>query len=231
VLRLDRDGGLVRQRDYGGAPTGGVGFGSNAVGIERSDSGFVLLGEVGGAAFDTIVLQIGEDGALEETATFDAHSSAAGFDDVKDLLLTQDGGVVVAGTNDSELWLLKMGGDGSWHKAYALSAECLQARPYFSGDYLAETADGSLVVAASAGSCSGSTSCRAWLMELTKTGAIAFDQTSSAQSANANATIYGLDVFERSTAATVLELLLTVADITAEVGVFVTDVVEARQAP
>lgn len=227
VLELDRDGDVTWQTEYGGGPINAPTFGGTAATVARYGSGYLLLGEVGGAEFDTIVLQLEEDGTLAQSFAFDANTSSPGFDGVSDLLVTQDGGFVIAGGSGNERWLFKSGGSSAWHKVYAVSGSSVA----ISGDDLLETADGSLVVASSIRSCSGSSACEAWLMQVTKNGAIEFDDDSGAYVANANATIYGPDVSVRDTAVTAMDTAITVTDITAEVEVDVTDVSESQQAP
>jgi uncharacterized delta-60 repeat protein len=117
VLKLNSDGTINWQKRYGSGVAKSI--------QQTADGGFIIAGETssyGMGAEDFLVMKLDSNGSIQWQKTY----GGAGTEEAQAVVLSGDGGYVVAGwsnsfgTGDNDAWLLKLNGDGSvaWQKTY-----------------------------------------------------------------------------------------------------------------
>ena len=182
VVKLSPSGSLEWQQSYGGTQQ------DEAYDIQQTlDGGYVIAGNTNSndgdvtgnqGSTDIWVVKITGTGVLSWQKTF----GSSGEETANSIRQTQDGGYIVAGTNDlvggdvtanhggNDYWILKLSATGvlQWQKSFGGSHED-------DANSICETFDGGYIVAGQSYSTDGDIDCTGagfWLLKLSNTGAI-----------------------------------------------------------
>jgi PKD repeat protein len=171
VIKLDSTGNLLWQKLYDGT-------GSFAYALDlTSDGGFVVAGSGSWVSSQEILVVRRMDSAGNLVWS---KRMGGGYDDEAfDVQEISDGGIIIAGSNQSssfgagfeDFWVIKLDSAGSkvWQKTYG-GASTEEAHS------IQETSDGDFIVAGSTGSF-GAGSYDVWLLKLDSTGSVVWKKT------------------------------------------------------
>jgi len=171
IIKLSADGNIIWQKSYGDEDINYV------YSLQQTlDGGYIVAGNTGiqdAEGFDFLILKLFSDGTVEWSKTY-----GGGRDDKPAaILLTSDGGYIVAGSTQSmgaggsDIWILKLAFDGTveWQKAYG----GIENEYAFS---IQKTNDGGYIVAGSISSF-GAGQSDFWVLKLSSSGDMEWNKT------------------------------------------------------
>ena len=171
VLKLDSDGDAMWQKTFGGTDEDIA----NSV-QATSDGGYIVAGTTSsfGAGFaDIWILKLEPDGDIEWQKTYGGDSA----DNAKSILITSDGGYIVAGSTSSSgggffynYWILKLDSSGNiqWQQTYGGAGSD-------EASSIQITSDAGYIVAGSTVSFGAGS--EAWILKLNSLGSIQWQKT------------------------------------------------------
>jgi len=168
LIKTDADGSKEWDETFGGS---GEDHGDSVA--ETSDGGYIIAGSTqsyGNGSSDVWLIKTGANGNEEWSQTF----GGSEYDYSGSVVETSDGGYIIAGSTESygaggsDAWLIKTDANGTeeWDKTFGGS-------DYDWGSSVAETSDGSYIIAGSYGTGSSD----AWLIKTSADGNKEWDET------------------------------------------------------
>jgi len=168
LIKTDADGSKEWDETFGGS---GEDHGDSVA--EISDGGYIIAGSTqsyGNGSSDVWLIKTGANGNEEWSQTF----GGSEYDYSGSVVETSDGGYIIAGSTESygaggsDAWLIKTDANGTeeWDKTFGGS-------DYDWGSSVAETSDGSYIIAGSYGTGSSD----AWLIKTSADGNKEWDET------------------------------------------------------
>ncbi|MCK4788571.1 MAG: hypothetical protein KAV87_32820, partial [Desulfobacteraceae bacterium] len=170
VLKTSSQGDVEWERVYGGNGD------DYAFSLQKtSEGGYIIAGTTYSYGFgegDAWIIKLTSDGSIEWQKTYGGSDD----DTIRSLRQTNDGGYIAAGCTKNwgaglqDIWVLKLSSTGSieWQKTYGGSDDDY-------GSSIEQTSDGGYIVAAKTSSF-GDLSEDAWILKLSSTGSIEWQQ-------------------------------------------------------
>ncbi|MCJ7582494.1 MAG: hypothetical protein MUP98_18415, partial [Candidatus Aminicenantes bacterium] len=170
VIKLSANGDIIWQKNYGDEAVNYV------YSLQQTnDGGYIVAGHTGyedGRGYDFLIIKLSFDGTIEWSKTYRGSLD----DKPSSILLTSDGGYIVAGYTESygaggfDIWILKLASDGTieWQKTYG-GSESEQANSF------QHTNDGGYIVAGRTDSY-GAGQADFWVLKISSEGDIEWNK-------------------------------------------------------